>query len=57
VRVRSKGIGVGPRGRVGSVTYDDIVVRTDAGWRMSYRRAVLRRAEDLSLSPHDQRNS
>jgi SnoaL-like domain len=46
VRVRSKGIGVGPRGRVGSVTYDDILVRTDGGWRMSYRRAVLRRADD-----------
>jgi len=54
VRVRSKGIGVGHRGRVGSATYDDIVVRTDAGWRMSYRRAGLRRAEDLPLPADDQ---
>ena len=43
VRVRSKGIGVGVKGRVGSVTYDDVAVRTPGGWRMSYRRAVLRR--------------
>lgn len=43
VRVLSKGIGVGSKGRVGSVTYYDVVVRTDAGWRLSYRRAQLRR--------------
>ena len=43
VRVRSKGIGVGAGGRVGSVTYDDVVVRTPDGWRMASRRAVLRR--------------
>ncbi|MGH9227254.1 MAG: nuclear transport factor 2 family protein [Acidimicrobiales bacterium] len=35
VRVRSKGIGVGAGGRVGSVTYDDVVVRTTAGWRLA----------------------
>jgi hypothetical protein len=57
VRVRSKGIGIGPRGRVGSVTYDDIMVRTERGWRMSFRRAVLRRAEDLSFSPDDRHTS
>lgn len=43
VRVLSKGIGVGRRGRVGSAVYRDVVVRTDAGWRLSYRRAELRR--------------
>lgn len=43
VRVLSKGIGVGPKGRVGSAVYRDVVVRTDAGWRIAYRRAELRR--------------
>jgi hypothetical protein len=43
VRVRSKGIGVGPGGRVGSVTYDDVVVRTAEGWRLARRTATLRR--------------
>jgi 3-phenylpropionate/cinnamic acid dioxygenase small subunit len=43
VRVLSKGIGVGRKGRVGSATYRDVVVRTDAGWRLAYRRAELRR--------------
>ncbi len=46
VRVRSKGLGVGPRGRVGSAVYDDVVVRTGAGWRLAVRRATLRRAEE-----------
>lgn len=43
VRVRSKGLGVGPRGRVGSVVYRDVVVRTPAGWRLARRQATLRR--------------
>jgi hypothetical protein len=43
VRVHSKGIGVGHRGRVGSVTYRDRVVRTPAGWRLAERVAVPRR--------------
>ncbi len=43
VRVLSKGIGVGDRGRVGSVTYHDVVVRTPDGWRLAHRRAELRR--------------
>ncbi len=43
VRVRSKGIGVGAGGRVGSVTYLDVVVRTDAGWRLAERTVELRR--------------
>lgn len=46
VRVRSKGIGVGAGGRVGSVVYDDVAVRTDAGWRLTSRRVTLRRVED-----------
>lgn len=41
--VLSKGIGVGPRGRVGSVVYEDTARRTAAGWRLAARRAVLRR--------------
>jgi hypothetical protein len=45
VRVLSKGIGVGRKGRVGSVVYRDTVVRTEAGWRLSHRRAELRRAD------------
>lgn len=45
VRVRSKGIGVGPGGRVGSVTYDDVAVRTGEGWRLASRRVVLRRPD------------
>jgi hypothetical protein len=46
VRVRSKGLGVGAGGRVGSVTYDDVVVRTEAGWRLASRTARLRRPPD-----------
>jgi hypothetical protein len=43
VRVLSKGLGVGPNGRVGSVVYHDVVERTQAGWRFAARSAVLRR--------------
>lgn len=45
VRVRSKGIGVGGGGRVGSVTYLDVAVRTAAGWRLAARTVTLRRPE------------
>jgi 3-phenylpropionate/cinnamic acid dioxygenase small subunit len=45
VRVRSKGIGVGGGGRVGSVTYHDVAVRTPAGWRLATRTVTLRRPE------------
>ena len=44
VRVLSKGLGVGPNGRVGSVTYRDIVTRTPAGWRFAARKGELRKA-------------
>jgi hypothetical protein len=40
-------IGVGDKGRVGSVTYYDTAVRTAEGWRLSHRRAVLRRPENI----------
>jgi hypothetical protein len=45
VHVLSKGIGVGPKGRVGSVTYRDVVVRTADGWRLASRTATLRRPQ------------
>jgi hypothetical protein len=43
VRVLSKGLGVGPNGRVGSVVYRDVVVHTSAGWRFCARTGQLRR--------------
>jgi len=46
LRVRSKGVGVGRGGRVGSVIYDDVVVSTPAGWRFAERRCTLRRPAD-----------
>lgn len=47
VRVHSKIIGVGFKGRVGSATYSDIVVRTAAGWRMAERVLTLRTAATI----------
>jgi hypothetical protein len=43
VHVLSKGLGVGPNGRVGSVVYRDVVERTPAGWRFGERKGRLRR--------------
>jgi hypothetical protein len=43
VRVLSKAIGIGRRGRAGSGVYRDVVVKTSDGWRLSHRRAELRR--------------
>ncbi|MGI5422889.1 nuclear transport factor 2 family protein [Actinomadura luteofluorescens] len=37
VRACSKGLGVNADGTVGSVTYEDTVVRTPRGWRISHR--------------------
>lgn len=37
VHARSKGLGVNTDGTVGSVTYEDTVVRTPRGWRISHR--------------------
>ena len=45
-RALSKGFGLMTSGAVGSVTYDDVVVRTDRGWRIS-RRTVKARREPL----------
>lgn len=44
VRVLSKGIGVGRKGRVGSVVYRDVVVKgADGRWRIGKRMVSLRR--------------
>jgi hypothetical protein len=43
VRVRSKGLGVMTDGSCGSVTYEDTVVRTGTGWRVSHRKVSPRR--------------
>jgi 3-phenylpropionate/cinnamic acid dioxygenase small subunit len=37
VHARSKGLGVNADGTVGSVTYDDRLIHTGAGWRISHR--------------------
>jgi hypothetical protein len=47
VRALSKGIGVGAGGRVGSVTYRDSLLRTDAGWRIRERVCALRTVESI----------
>lgn len=43
VQVRSKGLGVQADGSCGSVSYDDTVLRTVDGWRISHRKVSLRR--------------
>jgi hypothetical protein len=43
VTARSKGLGVMADGSCGSVTYEDAVVRTTDGWRISRRRVLARR--------------
>ncbi|WP_331767812.1 nuclear transport factor 2 family protein [Embleya sp. NBC_00896] len=43
VVARSKGIGVNTDGTCGSATYEDTVVRTDSGWRISHRKVHARR--------------
>lgn len=42
--VISKGIGVGRNGRVGSVTYRDVMRKEANGWRIARRVALLRKA-------------
>lgn len=42
VTVHSKGLGVQNDGRTGSVIYDDVVVRTERGWRIAQRRVSVR---------------
>jgi SnoaL-like protein len=43
VHAWSKGIAILGNGRCGSATYDDTVVRTDQGWRISRRTIRARR--------------
>ncbi|WP_229379318.1 nuclear transport factor 2 family protein [Streptomyces sp. VRA16 Mangrove soil] len=43
VQVRSKGLGIKADGSCGSVSYDDTVVRTSDGWRISHRKLSSRR--------------
>jgi hypothetical protein len=43
-RARSKGLGVMADGTVGSVTYEDTLVRTGDGWRIRHRAVRARRA-------------
>jgi 3-phenylpropionate/cinnamic acid dioxygenase small subunit len=51
VRMHSKVISLLGGGLCGSGTYDDICVRTDAGWRISRRTIGLRRERDLPKPP------
>jgi hypothetical protein len=44
-RVRSKGLAVMRDGSTGTVVYDDVVVRTDAGWRLAHRRITPHRTD------------
>jgi SnoaL-like domain len=41
--VRSKGIGVLADGTSGTVVYEDVVRRTESGWRISHRTLIPRR--------------
>ncbi len=43
VTARSKGLGVMSDGSCGSATYDDLLVRTPAGWRIHRRRVRARK--------------
>ena len=45
VAVRSKGLYVMAKGAAGTVIYEDVVVPTADGWRISYRRVVPARAD------------
>jgi 3-phenylpropionate/cinnamic acid dioxygenase small subunit len=43
--VRSKGLSVMAAGTAGTCTYDDVVVKTDAGWRIARRRVLPARTD------------
>jgi hypothetical protein len=43
VHALSKGIGINANGTIGSVTYEDTIVRGDSGWRISHRTVRARR--------------
>ena len=53
VHARSKGIAVMADGRAGSATYDDVIIRTEAGWRISERGITARRVP-LSAVHHQE---
>ncbi len=42
VRTRSRYIGINPEGRLTSGEFLDVFRRTEAGWRISYRRTIAR---------------
>ncbi|MFE5091454.1 nuclear transport factor 2 family protein [Streptomyces sp. NPDC056638] len=44
VRARSKGIGIKADGTSGSVTYEDVIVRDERGWRINRRKVAVRHA-------------
>jgi hypothetical protein len=43
MHARSKGIGVNADGTTGTVTYEDIIVWTGQGWRISHRKVIAHR--------------
>jgi ketosteroid isomerase-like protein len=43
IRATSKAIGIRKDGSAGSLVYEDVLRRTEAGWRISYRRITMRR--------------
>jgi hypothetical protein len=45
VGVRSKGLAVMADGATGTVIYEDMVVRTDEGWRISHRTVIPARID------------
>lgn len=47
VAVVSKGLGVGFKGRVGSVVYKDKFVQLNGLWRIQHRLCILRSAESI----------
>lgn len=44
VHALSKGIGITTAGTCGTVTYDDTVTRTAAGWRIAHRKVLAHRS-------------
>jgi hypothetical protein len=51
VPVRSKGFGIRGDGSIGSLVYDDLVVETTGGWRISRRTVTVRRV--AGFAPQD----
>ncbi len=48
IKVVSKGLGVGHKGKVGSVVYRDSLVRLGINWRVSERRVELRTSSSVN---------